>query len=130
MYQLRTEDFAQNFGVFSLIQKGTTVRTNLFCLDIRVWTYHQVMKVCINFTIGLPATIPSLHFHLTTTDKYSHDSCARDRPYLMQTIMFCCFFFFFKKCEPCATVSFTQTFKLKYGGHAKFTANFPHIEIK
>jgi hypothetical protein len=71
VYQLPTEDFARNFGELSLIPKEL-----LYIQTYTVSTSEyghtddlQVRKVYINFMIGLPGSIPALHFHLTTTDK-------------------------------------------------------------
>jgi len=68
VYQLPTEDFARNFGVFSL--KLLYVQTySVLTSEYGHTDDLQVMKVYINFMIGQPGTIPSLHFRLTTTDK-------------------------------------------------------------
>jgi hypothetical protein len=66
-YQHKT----RNFGVFSLIQKELLYVQSYFVLTSEYGQTDEfrVMKVYINFTIGLPGTIPSLHFYLTTTDK-------------------------------------------------------------
>jgi hypothetical protein len=70
-YQLPTEDFARNFGVSSIIQKELLyVQTYFVSTSENGHTDDlQAVNVYINFMIGLPEIILSLHFHLTTTDK-------------------------------------------------------------
>jgi len=62
VYQLPTEDFVRNFGVFSLIQKELLYVRTYFILTSEYGHTDDLrgMKVYINFIIGQPGTIPSL----------------------------------------------------------------------
>ena len=68
VYQLPTEDFAQNFGIFFLLQEELPYVQTYFVMTSAYGRTDefQVIKVYINFMIGLPGTIPSLHFYLST----------------------------------------------------------------